>query len=128
MGRYCPVLFKGCVCVGSIRRDICLTVRRLFYLRCLCGRFQIVYDFHLYVSHGFGSAPFLVGRDFGKAALGHDKDGGLALASTSAFQGTIFLFLREEAFVYLHVPVKAVACIPLAHHVTELCTISHTGW
>ncbi len=124
MGRYRPVLFKGGVCVGPVRRDISLTVRRLFYLGCLCGRFQIVYDFHLYVPHNFGSAPFLVGRDFGKAALGHDKDGGLALASTSAFQGTVFLFFRrfsgEEAFVYLHVPVKAVACIPLAHHVTEL--------
>ncbi len=124
MGGYRPVLLKGGVCAGSIRRGIRLTACRLFYPGCLGGRLQIVYDFHLYVPHNFGSAPFLVGSDFGEAALGHDKDGCLTLASTPTFQGTIFLVFRcfsgEEALVYLHVPMKAVACIPLAHHVTEL--------
>ena len=88
-----PVLPKGGVCVGTIRRGICLPARRLFDLGSLSGRFQIVYDFHLYVPHDFGSIPFLVGRDFGETALGHDKDSGLALASTPTFQRTIFLVL-----------------------------------
>ena len=124
MGSHRPVLLKGGVCVGTIRRGIRLPARRLFDLGSLGGRFQIVYDFHLYVPHDFGSTPFLAGRDFGETALGHDKDSCLALASTPAFQGTIFLAFRrfggEEAFVYLHIPIKAVACITLAHHVTEL--------
>lgn len=124
VGRYRPVLFKGGVCAGTIRRGICLALRRLFYPGRLGGRFQIVYDFHLYVFHNFGSAPLLVGKDFGETALGHDKDGSLALASTPTLQGTVFPVFRrfggEETLVYLHVPMKAVARIPLAHHVTEL--------
>ena len=110
MGSHRPVLLKGGVCVGTIRRGIRLPARRLFDLGSLGGRFQIVYDFHLYVPHDFGSTPFLAGRDFGETALGHDKDSCLALASTPAFQGTIFLAFRrfggEEAFVYLHIPTS----------------------
>ena len=34
MGRYRPVLFKGSVCVGPIRRNICLTVRALPSVAC----------------------------------------------------------------------------------------------
>lgn len=118
------VLFKGRVCVGTIRGDICLPVRRLFYLGDFGGSLQIVYDLHLYVSHDFRGAPFLIGRSVRKTAFGHDKDGGLALASTPPFDGTVLLVFRrfsgEEAFVYFHVSMKIVACVTLAHHVTKL--------
>lgn len=49
MGSHRPVLLKGGIGVGTIRRGIRLPTRRLFYLLLLGGRFQLVYDFHLYV-------------------------------------------------------------------------------
>lgn len=49
MGSHRPVLLKGGIGVGTICRGIRLPTRRLFYLLLLGGRFQLVYDFHLYV-------------------------------------------------------------------------------
>ena len=119
-----PILFKGCVCVGTIRGDVCLPVRRLSYSVNLGGSLQIINDFHLYVPHGFGRAPFLPGGDIRETAFGHDKDRGLALAATPAFERTVLLAFRrfggEKAFVYLHVSMEVVACVTLAHHVTKL--------
>ena len=124
VGGHRPVLFKGRVCVGSVRSGIHLPVRSLLYLGSLSGSLQIVYDLHLYVPHDFRGTPFLIGRSVRKTAFGHDKDGGLALAPTPTFEREILLAFRrfggEEAFVYLHVPMKIIMCITLAHHVTEL--------
>ena len=123
MGSHSPVLFKGCVCAGTIRGDICLPVRRLFYLGDFGGGLQIVYNLHLYVSHDFWDTPFLVGRSVRETAFGHDKDGCLALASTPPFERTALLVFRrfsgEEAFIYLYISMKVVACVTLAHHVTK---------
>lgn len=127
VGSHCPVLFKGRVCVGTVRGGINLPVRRLFYFGSLGGGLQIVYDLHLYVPHDFWSTPLLIGRSVRKAAFSHDEDGSLALASTPTFERTILLVFRclggEESFVYLHVPMKVIACVTLAHHVTKF--VSH---
>ena len=123
MGSYNPVLFKGCVCIGTIRGGISHPVYRLFYPGDFGGSLQIVYDLHLYVSHDFRGTPFLVGGNVRETAFGHDKDGCLALASTPPFERTVFLVFRrfsgEEAFVYLYISMKVVACVTLAHHVTK---------
>ena len=127
VGSHCPVLFKGRVCVGTVRGGINLPVRRLFYLGGLGGGLQIVYDLHLYVAHDFWSTPLLIGRGVREVAFGHDEDGSLALASTPTFERAALLVFRclggEEAFVYLHVPMKIIACVTLAHHVTKF--VSH---
>ena len=104
---------KGGVCVGTIRGDICLPVRRLFYLGNFGGDLQIVYDNYFYVFHDFRGTPFLIGRNVGETASGHDKGGCLALASMPPpFERTGFLVFRffsgEAPFVYLYVSMKAV--------------------
>ena len=124
VGSHCPVLFKGCVCAGTVRSGICLPVCRLFYPGSFGGSLQIVYYLHLYVSHDFRGTPLLIGRSVRETAFSHDKDGCLALASTSTFERAVFLSLRrlggEEPFVYLHISMKIIACVTLAHHVTKL--------
>ena len=62
MGSHNLVLFKGGVCVGSVRGSVHLPVCSLFYL---------------------------------------------------------WRFGGEEAFVYLHITMKIITCVTLAHHVTE---------
>lgn len=124
VGSHCPVLFKGCVCAGTVRSGICLPVCRLFYPGSFGGSLQIIYYLHLYVSHDFRGTPLLNGRSVRETAFSHDKDGCLALASTSTFERAVFLSLRrlggEEPFVYLHISMKIIACVTLAHHVTKL--------
>lgn len=124
VGRHRPVLFKGGVCVGAVRGGIHLPVCSLFYLERLGGNLQIVYDLHLYVSHDFRGTPLLIRRNVRETAFGHDEDGGLALASTPTFERAVLLGFRrfggEEAFVDLHIPMKIITCVTLAHHVTEL--------
>ena len=124
VGSHCPVLFKGCVCAGTVRSGICLPVCRLFYPGSFGGSLQIIYYLHLYVSHDFRGTPLLIGRSVRETAFSHDKDGCLALASTSTFERAVFLSLRrlggEEPFVYLHISMKIIACVTLAHHVTKL--------
>lgn len=124
VGSHRPILLKGCVYAGTVRGDIRLPVRRLFYLGNLGGCFQIVYDLHFYVPHGFRGTPFLAGGDIRETAFSHDEDGSLALAPAPAFQRAVLFVFRsfggEEAFVYLHVSMKTIACVTLSHHVTEL--------
>lgn len=76
------------------------------------------------MSHDFRGTPLLIGRSVRETAFSHDKDGCLALASTSTFERAVFLSLRrlggEEPFVYLHISMKIIACVTLAHHVTKL--------
>ena len=124
VGCHRPIPFKGGVCVGSVRGGIRLPVRSLFNLGSLGGSFQIPYDFHLYVPHDLRGALLLIGRGVRETAFGHDKDGSLALASTPTLERTVLLVFRrlggEEPFVYLHVSMKIIECVALAHHVTEL--------
>ena len=123
VGCHRPVLFKGGVCVGSVRGGVHLPVCSLFYLWRLGGGLQIVYDLHLYVSHNFRGTLLLIGRAVRETAFGHDEDGGLALAPTPTFERAVLLVFRrfggEEAFVYLHITMKIITCVTLAHHVTE---------
>ena len=127
VGSHNLVLFKGRVCVGSVRGGVHLPVCSLFYLWHLGGSLQIVYDLHLYVSHNFRGTLLLIGRGVRETAFSHDEDGSLALTPTPTFERAILLVFRrfggEEAFVYLHITMKIITCVTLAHHVTKL--VSH---
>ena len=88
---YCrPVLFKGGITAEPVRGHIGLPVRPRLYLAHDGGSLEIADDLHLYMSDGLGRTVLLDRRRSGQAAFGHDKDGGLALASTPRFSGQSF--------------------------------------
>lgn len=119
-----PVLFKGSIAAEPVRGHIGIPVRTLLNLARNGGSLEIVDDLHLYMPDTLWRTVLLSWRHLWQAAFRHDKDGGLALASPPAFQRAIFLFLRhfrgEEALVNLHVTMKWVASVALAHHVAQL--------
>ena len=119
-----PVLFKGGIAAEPVRGHIGIPVRTLLNLPLDGGSLEIVDDLHLYMPDTLGRTVLLGRRRLWQAAFRHDKDRGLALASPSALQRTIFLFFGrfrgEEALVNLHVPMEGVASVALAHHVAQL--------
>ena len=118
------VLFKGVIAAEPVRGHIGIPVRPCLYLARNGGSLEITDDLHLYMPDTLGRTVLLGRRCLWQAAFRHDKDSGLALASTSAFQRAIFLFFRrfggEEALVNLHVPMEGVVSVALAHHVAQL--------
>ena len=124
MGGCHPVLFKGDIAAEPVRGHIGIPVRTLLNLARNGGSLEIVDDLHLYMPDTLGRTVLLGRRRLWQAAFRHDKDRGLALASPSALQWAIFLFFRrfrgEEALVNLHVTMKRVASVALAHHVAQL--------
>ena len=124
MGGCHPVLFKGNIAAEPVRGHIGIPVRTLLNLARNGGSLEIVDDLHLYMPDTLGRTVLLGRRRLWQAAFRHDKDRGLALASPSALQRAIFLFFRrfrgEEALVNLHVTMKRVASVALAHHVAQL--------
>lgn len=119
-----PVLSKGGIAAEPVRGHIGITVRPCLYLAHDGGSLEIADDLHIYMSDTLWRTVLLGRRRLWQAAFRHDKDGGLTLASPSAFQRAIFLVFRcsrgEEALVNLHVPMERVASVTLAHHVAQL--------
>ena len=121
---YCPILVKGGIAAEPVRGHIGITVRPLLDLAGNSGSLETVDDLHLYMPDGLGRTAFPGRKRLGPTAFRHDKDGGLAPASAPALQRAVFLLLRrfcgEEALVYLHIPMKYITTVALAHHVTQL--------
>lgn len=119
-----PVLSKGGIAAEPVRGHIGVPVRPGLYLVRDGGSLEITDDLHLYMPDSLGRTVLLGRRRLGQAAFRHDKDGGLALASPSAFQRAILLsfgrFRGEETLVNLHLPMEGVAPVALAHHVAQL--------
>ena len=118
-----PVLSKRGIAVEPIRGHIGIFVRPCLYLTRDGGSLEIADDLHLYMPDTLGRTVLLDRKRLGQTTFCHDKDRGLALASSSAFQRTIFLFFRrfrgKEALVNLHVSMERVAFIAFAHHVAQ---------
>ena len=124
VGGHIAVLFNGRVTVVSIGSHIGTPIRTFFYFVSQGRGLEVADDLHLYMSDSLGCTILLIRRGLRQTALGHDKHGGLALAATSAFQRAILLFFGrfrgEETLVNLHVSMKRVAFVTLAHHITQL--------
>ena len=119
-----PVLFKGGITAEPVCGHIGISIRPRLYLARDGGSLEIADDLHLYMPDGLGRTVLLDRRRSGQAAFRHDKDGGLALASTPSLQWTVLLVLRsfsgKEALVHFHIPMKGAKAVALAHHVTQL--------
>ena len=119
-----PVLFKSGITTEPVRGHIGIPVCPCLYHARDGGSLETVDDLHLYMPDTLWCTVLLGRRRLWPAAFRHDKDGGLALASPSAFQRAVFLFFGcfrgEEAPVNLHVPLERVASVALAHHVAQL--------